>query len=291
MISRALHWLKRRRHEAAQKRLLAGGPALKALLFHGIYDDTLGECPKGVDSSLTCGLSRVERCLEETRAQGFRFIHADEISKALNSRERLALLTLDDGYANNRLLLPMLNRLGVPALLFVTTDAMLRRRSYWWDVLAREAFRSGMSADQLSLKRRDLKKLNPADIEQQLETEFGEGCFQPRGDHDRPMMPEELTKFAADPLVAIGNHTHRHALLSQLNSDEADEELRVCQNHLRELTGRSPQTLAYPNGRWNAGVARIAYELGIPHAFTTERQISPLPVPVAQWMSLPRLQP
>lgn len=291
MISRALHWLKRRRHEAEQQHMRLGGAALKTLLFHGVYGDATGTCPAGVDSSLVCGLSRVEACLEETREQGFRFIHADEIPKVLSSRERLALLTLDDGYANNRLLLPMLNRLGIPTLLFVTTDSMLRRRSYWWDVLAREAAQNGMSADQLSLKRRDMKKLKPADIEQQLETEFGEGCFQPQGDHDRPMTPEELTKFAADPLIAIGNHTHRHALLSQLNSDEVDEELRVCQHHLRELTGRSPRTLAYPNGRWNANVARIAGELGIQHAFTTERQISPLPVPVAQWMSLPRLQP
>ena len=291
MILRAIHWLKRRRHEAAQQHLLADGPALKTLLFHGIYDDTLGECPKGVDSSLTCGLSTVERCLKESWSQGFRFIHADEIPKALNSRERLALMTLDDGYANNRLLLPMLNRLGVPALVFVTTDAMMRRQSYWWDVLAREALRAGLSVDQLSRQRLRIKSMKPLDIEQHFKTQFGQNCYQPQGDHDRPMTPEELKAFAGDPLIAIGSHTHHHALLSQLNLDEVESELQLCQNHLREITGCSPQTLAYPNGRWNTNDAHIAGKMGIQYAFTTERSISPLPASANQWMSLPRLQP
>jgi peptidoglycan/xylan/chitin deacetylase (PgdA/CDA1 family) len=105
------------------------------------------------------------------------------------------------------------------------------------------------------------------------------------------MTPEELKKFASDSLIVIGNHTHRHALLSQLNSDEIEDELHVCQNHLREITGINPQTLAYPNGRWNTKVANIAGKMGIQYAFTTERLISPLPVHAERWMSLPRLQP
>jgi peptidoglycan/xylan/chitin deacetylase (PgdA/CDA1 family) len=291
LISRILYWLRHRRQKVEQQRLLGGRPALKILLFHGLYDDALGPCPPGIDKSLTCGLSTLERCLEETRKQGFSFIHANEMPKTLKSRKRLALLTFDDGYANNRLMLPILNRLQVPALLFVTTDAMLRRRLYWWDVLAREAMQRGISTDQLSRMRLHIKSLKPADIERQIETVFGEGCYQPRGDHDRPMTPEELKKFASDSLIVIGNHTHRHALLSQLNSDEIEDELHVCQNHLREITGINPQTLAYPNGRWNTKVANIAGKMGIQYAFTTERLISPLPVHAERWMSLPRLQP
>ncbi len=291
LISRILYWLSHRRQKVEQQRLLGDNPALKTLLFHGLYDDALGPCPAGIDKSLACGLSTLRRCLEETCEQGFSFIHANEIPKALKSRKRFALLTFDDGYANNRLMLPILNRLQVPALLFVTTDAMLRRRSYWWDVLSRETMKRGITTDQLSRNRLHIKGLKPADIERQIESVFGEDCYLPQGDHDRPMTPEELTKFASDPLIAIGNHTHRHALLSQLNLDEIEDELHVCQNHLREITGRNPQTLAYPNGRWNTNVTHIAGKLGIRHAFTTERLISPLPVRSTKWMSLPRLQP
>ena len=291
IISRALSWLKRCRHESIQQHLLTNGPAFKTLLFHGLYDDTFSPCPDGVDTGLICGLSSLEKCLRETREEGFRFIHADEIPAALKSRERVALLTFDDGYANNRLMLPMLNRLQVPALLFVTTDAMMRRQSYWWDVLAREALRADLSLGQLSQQRRRMKSLKPLDIEQHFKNQFGTNCYQPQGDHDRPMTPEELKAFASDPLIEIGNHTHHHALLSQLNLDEVESELQLCQNHLREITGSSPQTLAYPNGRWNSNVAHIAGKLGIQHAFTTERLISPLPVHPAGWMSLPRLQP
>jgi peptidoglycan/xylan/chitin deacetylase (PgdA/CDA1 family) len=291
IISRALSWFQRRLHESNQQRLQAGGPALKGLLFHGLYDDTFSPCPEGVDTSLICSLSSLERCLKETREQGFRFIHADEIPSALKSRERVALLTFDDGYANNRLMLPILNRLQVPALLFVTTDSMIRRQSYWWDVLARESLKTSLSVDQLSQKRRSIKTLKPLDIEQYLKGQFGQNCYHPQGDHDRPMTPEELKLLARDPLIAIGNHTHHHALLSQLNSNEIENELSECQNYLREIIDYCPQTLAYPNGRWSADVARIARELGIQLAFTAERSISSLPASADQWMSLPRLQP
>jgi peptidoglycan/xylan/chitin deacetylase (PgdA/CDA1 family) len=291
IISRALSWFQLRLHESNQQRLQAGGPALKGLLFHGLYDDTLSPCPEGVDTSLICGLSSLERRLKETREQGFRFIHADEIPSALKSRERVALLTFDDGYANNRLMLPILNRMQVPALLFVTTGPMIRRQSYWWDVLARESLKTSLSVDQLSQKRRRIKTLKPLDIEQYLKGQFGQNCYHPQGDHDRPMAPEELKLFARDPLIAIGNHTHHHALLSQLNSNEIENELSECQNYLREIIDYCPQTLAYPNGRWNANVTRIARELGIQLAFTTERSIRPLPASADQWMSLPRLQP
>lgn len=287
MIQRALNWLKRRQVAAEQARLLAGGPALKVLLFHGIYDEAAGPRPDTVDPSLSVSLRWVEHCLVETRRQGFRFIHPDELPQALNSSDRLALLTLDDGYANNLLLLPLLKRLGVPALLFVTTDSLQRGRSYWWDVLARET----PDAAQLSEKRRSLKKLSPPEIEQSLRRDFGEKCFHPNGDHDRPMTPAELRAFASEPLIRIGNHTHRHALLDQLGLDEAMEELATCHSILQELIGYPPVTLAYPNGRWNSDSQSAASKTGIRFAFTTERLLAPLPLEPSRHLGIPRLQP
>lgn len=287
MIHRALNWLKRRRQTAEQARLQAGGPALKVLLFHGIYDEAAGPCPDDVDPSLVVSLGWVERCLAETQQQGFRFIHPEELPNALLSSERLALLTLDDGYANNLLLLPLLNRLQVPALLFVTTDNLLRSRSYWWDVLARNS----ADAAQLSKKRRELKKLRPKEIEQNLMQELGEHCFAPRGDHDRPMTPEELREFARQPLIGIGNHTHHHTLLDQCQPDEALDELSRCGLALEKLLGSRPTTLAYPNGRWNQATERAAKLAGITTAFTTERLLAPLPLRSSRHLSIPRLQP
>lgn len=287
IIQRALDWLNRCRKDAEQTRLLANGPAFKCLLFHAIYNDAAGPCPAGLDTSLVSSLTWVEHCLTGTLQQGFRFIGAEDLPQAVISRERLALLTLDDGYANNRLLLPLLHRLQIPALVFVTTDPMLRQRSYWWDVLAREMANN----PGLSKKRRLLKLLTPAQIEVELGIEFGENCFHPQGDHDRPMTSDELREFAREPLISIGNHTHRHALLDQLSEYEVSEELRLSQGHLTELLGTAPTTIAYPNGRWNSSVANLVRKAGIRFAFTTERALSPLPMSSMRQMSIPRHQP
>lgn len=286
MIRSILHWLQHRQKQAQQNHLLTGdGPALKSLLFHGIHEST--RAPSGVDPTLSASLDWVEQCLRETQRQGFTFISAADLPRALSSKERLAMLTLDDGYANNRLLLPLLHRLHIPALLFVTTDTLLRQRCYWWDVLAREA----AGDPQLSEKRRALKKLKPAEIEHELTQRYGDACFQPQGDHDRPLIADELREFARDPLITIGNHTHRHALLDQLSESEVREELQLCQQHLTDLLGEAPTTLAYPNGRWNSVAADEAAKIGLQYAFTTEQLISPLPLAGFTPRSLPRLQP
>lgn len=287
MIGRVLNWLKRRRHEAEQAKLLAGGPCLKVLLFHGIYDDKAGPCPGDVEPSLMASLSWVEQCILETQKQGFTFIHAKELPEALKSTRRVALFTLDDGCANNLLLRPLLNRLKVPCVLFVTTDALLRKRCYWWDVLAREAGNS----PGISQKRRALKKLKPAEIDAQLVAEFGEAAFTPRGDHDRPMTVEELREFASDPLITIGNHTHRHALLDQLTASEVSEELSTCGQALQEILGTRPDMLGYPNGRWSQETVAVAKQAGIKLAFTTSPALAPLPLDPSRWHSIPRFQP
>ncbi|MES2597073.1 MAG: polysaccharide deacetylase family protein [Verrucomicrobiota bacterium] len=287
MIGRVLNWLKRRRHEAEQAKLLACGPCLKVLLFHGIYDDMAGPCPGDVEPSLMASLSWVEQCILETQKQGFTFIHAKELPEALKSTRRVALFTLDDGCANNLLLRPLLNRLKVPCVLFVTTDALLRKRCYWWDVLVREAG----NTPGISQKRRALKKLKPAEIDAQLVAEYGEAAFTPRGDHDRPMTVEELCEFASDPLITIGNHTHRHALLDQLTASEVREELSTCGQALQEILGTRPDMLGYPNGRWSQETVAVTKQAGIKLAFTTSPALAPLPLDPSRWHSIPRFQP
>ena len=274
-----------------QRRLLNGGPSLKTLLFHGVYDGESSGHPEGVDNTVFSDLKFIERCIRETLEQGYRFIHADDLGAALVSHSRLALLTFDDGYANNRLLLPMLRRLGIPALVFVATDFMLRQRSFWWDVLARETKRRCLSGVQLSAMRRELKRMPAEEIEASLMSVYGESCFNPQFEHDRPLTVDELADFARDPLIQIGNHTHRHALLDQCSSDVVHRELSVSQKHLTDILGKTPTMLAYPNGRWNKNVVRVAAELGLQHAFTTERALSALPLSRVAKYRIPRLMP
>lgn len=111
LTRRVLAWYQRQRLVREQQRLLNTGSALKVLLFHGLFDDSLGPVPPDLDPLLVVSLTFFRKCLEDTLRQGFRFIHPDEIARASNCQERLALLTFDDGYFNNLLALPILREL------------------------------------------------------------------------------------------------------------------------------------------------------------------------------------
>ena len=291
LVRRALVWHRRRCVVREQRSLLASGPALKVLLFHGLYDDAVGGCPSDVDPTLAIPLSTFRRHLQETIKQGFRFIHPDQIHEICSSRERLALLTFDDGYANNLLAMSVLREMAVPALIFVTTDALVRRRAYWWDVVAKEGKQRGLMPAQMSELRRCLKKLPPKELETTMCSNFGATCYDDPSEEARPLTVDELRQLAQDKLVQIGNHTHCHALLPQLNEADVRWELQECQRTLTEITGDAPRALAYPNGRWNETVAQAARAEGIQFAFTTHRALCPLPLPAAFNFSIPRLQP
>lgn len=50
-------------------------------------------------------------------------------------------------------------------------------------------------------------------------------------------------------LTYFGGHTHTHPILSQLDSQSAEDEIRTCRDRIYQETGITPRYFAYPNGR------------------------------------------
>src|SRR5205085_4257605 len=76
-------------------------------------------------------LDQFEECVTYFLSAGFRAVSPLDILKGLPSRGRFVLFTFDDGYANNTLVLPVLERHRVPALFALATDFIVRQRAYW----------------------------------------------------------------------------------------------------------------------------------------------------------------
>jgi len=87
--------------------------------------------------------------------------------------------------------------------------------------------------------------------------------MRPVSDIDRPFTVAELKKFATHPLIFLGNHTRDHAILTNYSSTGIREQICSCQEALREITGKTPEVIAYPNGNCSSEILATAREAGL----------------------------
>lgn len=209
---------------------------------------------------------------------GYRFVTPDDVLSGLDPKGHHAMLTFDDGYYNNRLALPILEKFDVPALFFISTNHVLQQKCYWWDVLYRQRLAEGASEEQVQNDGVAMKLLRTSEIEAELVARYGADALQPRSDIDRPFTAIELADFASHPLVHLGNHTADHAILTNYTADEARQQIEQCQTALQEITGKRPSTIAYPNGNVDSHVVGICREVGLNLGFTIVPQKNRLPL-------------
>lgn len=241
----------------------------RVLLYHGLYDDTCSCLPTTADPSVFQPLSKLRSELTALKAQGYTFISPEETLSVIGKGGKYALLTFDDGYANNLLALPTLRELQVPAVFFVCPWHIRNQRSFWWDVVSRELVARKLPSHDIGRRRREMKKLPWHTLQSELDREFGIEASMPVSLADRPMTADELATFAADPLVTIGNHTQHHAILPLLDEEGVRQELQTCQDSIAAMCGYRPSLLAYPNGSVSDTVAGVSRSLSFQAAFTT----------------------
>jgi len=290
LVMPALHYLDARA-AALSLRLRGDRPALLGFMFHSLFEDR-AEVESGLlDPFQPVTVGDMRAFIEIFLEAGYRFIAPADLEAGLAADGRYALITFDDGYANNLRLLPLLREFDVPATLFVSANHLAEAKGYWWDVLYRESHKRGLPLDQVDAERERLKELAPAEIGAELASRFGAEALRPVGDSDRPMTESELKAFAADPQVTIGNHTADHARLTLCSDGEVASQIRQCQDFLSTVLGITPEIIAYPNGDHDERVVRIAAESGLRFGVTVEPCKAPLPLMPAQSMTVPRFMP
>src|SRR5262245_4708923 len=150
---------------------------------------------------------------------------------------RSVIVTFDDGYRGVLdHALPILERYGIPAVVFVSAKPVLDARHFWFDTLSR---RQGEAA---VLKARRLPyhdwRLLVESIE--LAAEITES--------HRPLTSEELAQLASSPLIEIGAHTMTHPTLGVASVEDQRREIAGCRAALEHALGRPVTAFAYPYG-------------------------------------------
>lgn len=225
----------------------------------------------------------LETTLRELGEQGYRFVSFDDFMK-WRHRGGVALLTFDDAYINVAdIALPVLGKLGVPALVFAIASGLERG----------DPFPHFLHELQERWPRSSAICGHPSIAKVVAATPYGSlgELFErnPDATHDvfaTVLRPEELRALAAD-LVAMGiqprrtmdrtqiehslrsglldygAHSMTHRALSVLPDDDADAEIRGSAEAVAALTGRSPAQIAfaYPYGFVSAHAAATVARL------------------------------
>jgi len=219
-------------------------------------------------------------------------------SFATHSGGRACLVTFDDGwYDNETFALPVLERTGVPMLLFVATNYIDSNECFWQETLAAHLYAArgarGNSEARLvfdELGARELghldgaearraalaavarvkaRRLNPVHLIQRLR-EAVPATADSASREDRFLTLAALRKLMASPCITLGSHSMTHARLPLETDAVIEAELEGSRDVITEWTGRKPDTLAYPNGDHDERVVAAARKAGYRIAFTTE---------------------
>lgn len=274
-------------------RILGEKNALLILLFHSLFTDH-AEIEKNViapQQGIT--VDQFRHLIAYYLRKGYAFVSPDDILAGLKPDSKYILLTFDDGYYNNTRALPALNEFEVPATFFMSTRHVLNQKLFWWDVLHREAHRSGTDLAEVQRYKGTLKAKSTADIEEIIRKQFGSDSLAPTCDTDRPFTRDELRDFARERWVSIGNHTADHAILTNYSPEEVREQIRECQAALKRETGRLPVCISYPNGNHSDSIARIARSEGLAFGITgiTGKNYFPIAFDGLSEMKLRRMVP
>lgn len=244
---------------------------------------------------------KLERILTFLRAHFDVVTVADGVTRLRTSPSRsLVALSMDDGYADNRThLLPLLQRLGLTATIYLESHPLDARVPNWSHKffailghLAPEDFihrftelstdtRSNVLLNQLvphdqatvyHVKRLLKYEVPAAERARVIDLLIAESNVDARALTDTLYMTWDDARALQAAGVELGAHTVHHEILSRLDAPAARAEIEGSRAAIARSLAAAPQSFAYPFGRrwdFNEDSARIAREAGFSSATTT----------------------
>jgi peptidoglycan/xylan/chitin deacetylase (PgdA/CDA1 family) len=215
-------------------RRLRRGQDIVVLCYHGVSEDWR--------SSLAVTPSRLSQQVRYMLDQGYRPATFSEAVLGPRSEKTFAV-TFDDAYLSVATLgLPVLERAGIPATVFVPTAFAGRTEPMEWRGIHR--WIGGPHEDEL-----------------------------------RPLSWEQLEQLA-EIGWEIGSHTRTHPHLPEIADDQLADELRGSREDLEQRLGRPCLSLVYPYGDYDERVIRATAKAGYAAAATlAESEQTPLTWP------------
>jgi peptidoglycan/xylan/chitin deacetylase (PgdA/CDA1 family) len=176
-------------------------------------------------------------------------------------------LTFDDGYRDNlRVALPLLERYGIPATIYITTGLIDRSAVLWWEEIEAILAGSGRlrfdwdglrwqfdlhdaAARQATFERIACMFRQASRAEQRLLVDRLRADSGVRYSYDDEILDwDEVRELDRHPLITIAAHTVSHPVLRNLDIAAAADEMRQSRTRLEQELGHPVACFAYPFG-------------------------------------------
>jgi len=202
--------------------------------------------------------------------------------------KKTVAITFDDGYENNFTnAFPVLKKYGIPATIFVVADCVQNPGTILWydyvDILKDKidyalfpSLNCPLQSEDLAAARlvtnihhlrKLLKTLNSRDkkilLEALLPAEKHQSAIDASDREYRQLLSVSQMKEMQDSgLIEIGSHSLSHPNLDTLEESELQFELNESKKLLESSNGRVVESLAFPDGAYDAEVKRMAIQQG-----------------------------
>ena len=279
------------------------------LMYHRVVDDLRNELTH-MQPGMMVSRDTFEAQLQMLSGE-YRVVPLSELVDSLLNGEkpkaRTVAITFDDGWLDNyTCAYPLLKKYGVPATIFLTTDYIGGRGTFWFhkiglalstrrltdhEVRAVINAQCGLREEQVpefvngTISNSDgviaadrllesLKMLSGATLERIGDVLLDRLLERPSHADERWLLNWDEVRAMAGDLIEFGSHGCSHQIATILKPPEWEQELRNSRQIIAERAGKHVDLLAYPNGNFNEDVADRAKKAGYKAAVTTAYTVS-----------------
>jgi len=263
------------------------GSQVAILMYHRVSPMRYAWCPNGVNPY---NFDKQMKYL----SQNYEIISLNKLAEHMRRRRKTELhrkcvaITFDDGYKDNYIYAyPILKKYNIPATIFLTTGYIGTGNLLWWDkvrYLIHHTYLDKLSLKELgkySLRSEREKNNSSSMIIEQMKT-FTEvrkdriinellnisGIEIPADLGEEIILSWDEIKEMNNGGITIGAHTVNHRILTNLPLEEARGEIVQSKKDIEKMMGNQVTAFSYPNGDFNADIAKLVSEIGFTCAVT-----------------------
>lgn len=214
--------------------------------------------------NISVNVDDFEQQLLFLKNNGHTFIHFSDLKNPETRKlSKPTIVFFDDGFKDVLVnALPILEKHGITATIFIATGLVERTHMLWTLALRQNLRAKGMSFEEIEQRVWELKKKPMAERNEIIAGVIASNKALPDLRSQNIFLDWDDVRELSRRKVEIGSHTVSHEKLIELADPELVRELVDSKKILEEKIMKPVETISYPYGRHDARVMEFARQAG-----------------------------